>query len=109
VFIGGAFSRVRKLARGKSVDHAIAVVMGPKLIASKNVARLYPQGLEHSEHIHWIGLALGSSVRALPTDGLDFGTYAAVSVVLLIASAVASYIPSRRATRVDPVDALRAE
>jgi predicted permease len=41
-----------------------------------------------------------------PVDPL---TYAAVSLGLLVASIVASYIPTLRAMRVDPIDALRAE
>lgn len=40
---------------------------------------------------------------------LDLPTYVGVSVVLVLAATAASYIPSRRATRVDPVEALRTE
>jgi ABC-type lipoprotein release transport system permease subunit len=36
-------------------------------------------------------------------------TYAAVSVGLIVTTALASYLPSRRAATVDPVEALRAE
>ncbi|HQR32565.1 MAG TPA: ABC transporter permease [Blastocatellia bacterium] len=41
-----------------------------------------------------------------PIDPL---TYLAVALALLAATAVASYLPARRITRVNPVDALRAE
>jgi ABC-type antimicrobial peptide transport system permease subunit len=40
---------------------------------------------------------------------LDPVTYFAVSVGLLAGAAAASYIPAYRASRVNPVDALRAE
>lgn len=41
-----------------------------------------------------------------PMDPL---TYAVAAVALLVAAAVASYLPARRVTRVDPIVALRAE
>jgi putative ABC transport system permease protein len=41
-----------------------------------------------------------------PTDPLIFG---AVSLGVITVSLVAMYIPARRATRVDPLDALRHE
>jgi ABC-type antimicrobial peptide transport system permease subunit len=41
-----------------------------------------------------------------PFDPLTFGS---VSVVLLVAGVVASFFPARRATKVDPVVALRVE
>jgi predicted permease len=41
-----------------------------------------------------------------PVDPL---TYAAVSLGLVVAAVLASYIPSRRAASIDPVEALRAE
>jgi putative ABC transport system permease protein len=41
-----------------------------------------------------------------PTDPI---TFFGVAVVLLVAAAAASFIPARRATRIDPIAALRAE
>jgi putative ABC transport system permease protein len=42
-------------------------------------------------------------------DPLDPLTYAAVVAALLGAAALASYLPARRVTRINPIDALRAE
>lgn len=56
-------------------------------------------------------LVLASLMKSLlfsvsPADPL---TYAAMSASLILAAALASYLPARKATKVDPVEALRAE
>ena len=42
-------------------------------------------------------------------NAIDPATYGGVSAVLAGAAALASYLPSRRASGVDPVEALRSE
>ena len=62
-----------------------------------------------------LGLAAAVGLTQLMTsilfgvESLDPITYVTVSVVLVLAAALASYIPARRATGVSPVTALRAE
>jgi putative ABC transport system permease protein len=41
--------------------------------------------------------------------GIDPRIYLAVGIVLFIATFLASWIPARRASRVDPIIALRSE
>jgi predicted permease len=62
-----------------------------------------------------IGLAAATGLTRVMSSllfgisALDPVTYAAVPVVLVIATLAASYLPARRAAAVDPVEALRAE
>ena len=66
-----------------------------------------------------VGIVIGGDRRApayAPHDRLLFNvtpgdplTFVAVAVLLGLVAAIASYVPGRRATRVDPVIALRAE
>ncbi len=55
------------------------------------------------------GLTRLMSTLLFKTAALDPITYAAVSAILIGAAALASYFPARKATAVDPVEALRTE
>ena len=62
-----------------------------------------------------VGLAMAAALTPL-LSGLLFGvrpndplTYAAISIVLAVVGVLASYFPAHRATRVDPMIALRCE
>jgi ABC-type antimicrobial peptide transport system permease subunit len=56
-------------------------------------------------------IALADEMRSLlfGITTLDPSTFAAVAGLLVVVALIASYVPARRAARVDPVVALRAE
>jgi ABC-type antimicrobial peptide transport system permease subunit len=56
-----------------------------------------------------VGLTRLMSSLLFGVTALDPVTYAAVSALLVTAAVLASYLPTRRAVTVDPVQALRAD
>jgi ABC-type antimicrobial peptide transport system permease subunit len=56
-----------------------------------------------------VPLARFLSTLLFGVSPLDPTTYAVVSLVLIAAALLATYLPTRRATRVEPVEALRSE
>jgi ABC-type antimicrobial peptide transport system permease subunit len=55
------------------------------------------------------GLARLMSALLFGVSALDWTTYAAAAVLLLLACALATYLPARRAATIDPMGTLRAE
>ena len=103
---------------------AYAVTQRTREIGIRMALGAEPGGLQqmfvrHGLLLAGIGAVLGLAAAAGLTrlmSSLLFGvkaldplTYAVASVSLIAAAALASYLPARRATRVDPLEALRTE
>jgi len=103
---------------------AYAVSQRTREIGIRMALGAQPRGLKrmfvrHGLLLAGVGAALGMTAAVGVTrlmssllfriTAVDPTTYAAVSVVLVTAAGVASYVPARRATRVDPGEALRIE
>jgi putative ABC transport system permease protein len=56
---------------------------------------------------YFVGRAMRSVLYQV--GAIDFASVGAVAVVLLVAAILACYLPARRATRIDPMTALRCE
>ncbi len=56
---------------------------------------------------YFVGRAMRSTLYGVGT--IDFGAFAAVGVVLMLAAMVACYFPARRAAAIEPMRALRIE
>jgi putative ABC transport system permease protein len=85
-------------------------------VEQRDLRRMF---LRHGFVLSGIGVAVGIGVAAalmrlmtsmlFQVSPLDLTTYAGVSLVLLAAAMLASYVPARRAASLNPVEALRAE
>ena len=84
-------------------------------VASAVVALVLRDGLRPVGIGAVIGVVLGAATSRLLSSllfgmsALDPFAYAGVALVTALVALAASYIPARRATRVDPLPALRAE
>jgi predicted permease len=92
--------------------------IGIRMALGASAAGLQGQILLHTFGLATLGLALGMAVSRLLSNTLGsllFGvtsgdpvTYVGVGAVLIVVAAVAGYIPARRASRIDPMLALRS-
>jgi putative ABC transport system permease protein len=125
----GAFAAVALLLAGIGLYGVVAYAMGQRTheIGIRIALGAHPRDvfrlvIGHGLRLAFIGAALGAVaalilVRIVSSfsqllygvGGGDAVTLAGVSLVLLSVASLASYIPARRAMRVDPVVALRHE
>ena len=93
--------------------------IGIRLALGAQQGELRRMFVRHGLSLAGIGVAIGLAaaiglMRLMKSllfgiSPLDPFTYAAVPVVLVAAAVLASYLPARRASAVDPVEALKAE
>ncbi len=111
--VAGIYGVISYSVTQRTREIGIRIALGARTQA---VARLF---VAHGLALAGIGVALGLTVafalmRLLSSllfevSPVDPFTYAAVSLTLIAAAVLASYVPALRATAVDPVAALRSE
>jgi predicted permease len=113
VGVAGIYGVMSYSASQRTREIGIRVALGAQ--ARTVTAMFLSQGLTLAGIGIAIGLAAALGIMRLMSSLLfevnpvDPMTYAAVSVVLMAAAALASYLPALRASTVDPLEALRAE
>lgn len=90
-----------RIALGAGASTIVRHVVGHGLILA-----LAGVGLGVLASLATTGIISGLLFGVRPTDPL---TFAAISVLLIAAAAAASYLPARRASKVDPIAALRVD
>ena len=95
--------------------HEVGVRMALGANSGNVVAMVVGQGMRMAVVGLGIGLLASMALTRIiagflfEVSALDVGTFVSTSMVLLVTAGLASYLPARRATRVDPIQALRAE
>jgi ABC-type antimicrobial peptide transport system permease subunit len=95
--------------------HEIGIRMALGASASRVRAMILRQGMTLAAAGLFIGIVVAFALARLLKTQLyqispnDPATYIAVPILLILVAALAAFLPTRRATRVDPVIALRHE
>ena len=109
----GIYSVMAYWARLRTHELAIRVALGAR--RRDLLARIAGESVRVTVAGLAVGLALAFAVSRLLSSRLygvaadDLGVYLTVLVTLGSAAALATYLPARRATDVDPVAVLKAE
>jgi putative ABC transport system permease protein len=111
--IAGIYGVISYSVSQRTREIGIRIALGAR---NETVTRMF---LAHGLKLAAIGIACGlvvafglmrvTSSLLFDVSPMDPFTYGAVSIGLMTAALVASYVPAWRATSVDPVEALRAE
>jgi putative ABC transport system permease protein len=109
----GIYGSISYSTRQRTNEIGVRIALGAQ---TQDVLRLV---VEEGVGLALVGVALGLAAAFLLTRGIKsllFGvsptdplTFMAISVLLLLTAFLASLVPARRATRVDPLVALRSE
>jgi putative ABC transport system permease protein len=93
--------------------------IGIRMALGENAAQVRRRVLMKTLRLATVGVALGAVVSVMTarlvasllyaTSPWDGATYIGMAVVLLAVAAIAGYVPALRASRIDPLVALRAE
>jgi predicted permease len=90
-----------RMALGATRSRVVAGVFG-------HVGRLVAAGLIVGSLVAW-SLSSAASRFLFGLDGRDARAYAVATIMLLAAAVIATALPARRASNVNPIEALRAE
>jgi predicted permease len=111
--VAGIYGVISYSVSQRSREIGIRVALGAQ---AQSVTRMF---VAHGLTLAGVGVAIGLAAAVgmmrlissllFEVSPLDPLTYVVVSVTLVAATVLASYVPARRATSVDPIQALRSE